>query len=287
MRHYEPDSTEYEQRTGHAGNQPGVLFQRTKTFRCGEQLEAEIFPVLEWERGQRAERKKRTPEQMARVNRRNREKHLTRLMNLNFGPGDLLLNALTTDKPCSWQEFNRRVDALLRWLRRQAKKAGQALKYILHLERTGDGAETRYHVHGIINGGIVSRDEIEDWWRWGTANVDRAKAREKGLAGYAKYMLQKKDGQETAGKRAFRCSRNLKRPDRRPALTISDHKFSRAQAGKLARGCQEDARALFERKYPGYRLIEYSVHYSDFLPGVYIYAWLEKINSAPERSARG
>ena len=257
---------------GGARGEKGVLLQRTRTWKCGDVLEAEIFPVLSYEYKREAEARKKTTEQMRRANDRRQENYLRRLMNLNFGAGDLLLNSLTTDRPCSFFDFEKRVKKLIGKLRKLYRAAGLELKYILHLEQTGTSENTRYHLHGIINRGPLDRDGVEALWPWGLSNVDRAKAREGGLAGYAKYMMLKKDGQENAGKRRFRCSRNLKKP----TATVSDHKFSRRQAANLERMAMDDARALFEKKYPGWRLIGCKVKHSDFLPGAYVYAVMEK-----------
>jgi len=271
MRRMEPEGWEYRERTpGHAG--AGVLLQRTKTYKCGDTLEAEIMPVVSWAYRREAQARKKSTEQMKRGNDRRQENYLRRLMNLNFGPGDLMLNSLTTKEPCAFEVFEKRVKAFIGKLRKVYRAAGMELKYILHLEKTGEGEETRYHVHGIINRGPLDRDQAEGLWPWGLANVDRVKRADGGLAGYARYMMIKKDGQEAAGKRRFRCSRGLKKPE----PTVSDHKFSRAQAAKIERMCREDARGLFEKKYPGYRLMGYAIRYSDFLPGCYIYAAMEK-----------
>ena len=275
MRSYEAQGWEYQESAPHPAGK-GVLFQRTKTWKCGDVLEAEIYPVLEWEYRREAGARKKSTEQMRRCNDRRQERYLRRLMNLNFGPGDLMLNSFTSDKPCAFEEFEKRVDKLIRKLRQIYRAAGVELKYILHLEQTGQGDGVRYHVHGIINRGPLDRDQVEALWPWGTANVDRVKRRDGGLNGYAEYMMQKKDGQQTAGKRRFRASRNLKKP----TATVSDHKFSRSQAAKIERMAREDAQRMFEKKYPGWRLVSCKVRYSDFLPGVYVYAEMERTSPA-------
>ena len=274
MRSYEAQGWEYQESTPTHPAGKGVLFQRTKTYRCGDVLEAEIYPVLSWDYRREAGARKKSTEQMRRCNDQRQQRYLRRLMNLNFGPGDLMLNSFTSDKPCAFEEFEKRVDRLIRKIRKIYRAAGLELKYILHLEQTGQGDGVRYHLHGIINRGPIDRDQVEALWPWGTANTDRVKKRDGGLNGYAEYMMQKKDGQQTAGKRRFRASRNLKKP----VATVNDHKFSRAQAAKIERMAREDAARLFEKKYPGYRLIGCKIRYSDFLPGCYVYAEMERID---------
>ena len=251
----------------------GVLLQRTKTVKAGDFLECEIFPVVAMEPGIRERRQKKSPEAIRRINERNAIKRLERLMNANFGPGDLLPH-LTMAAACTEEEMMGVVRAFIRRLRRLAKKRGSALRYIYVLESTGAGDSLKWHVHMVCNGDFASRDEVEKMWRHGLARVDRCQRMEKGLCGFARYITMRKETQARLLRRRWACSKGLKQP----TITSSDSKFSRAACAKIAREAEGDARALFEKKYPGYRLIEQPmIRYSDWLPGVYIYAMMERI----------
>lgn len=270
-RGYTPDGSEYAyNQPRHTGKQ-GVLLQRTKTIKAGDFLECEIFPVLDMEHGKAAKAKK-TPEAMRLVNIRNAKKQIERLANANFGPGDMLCH-FTYPGVLPEAEIRRITKNFMSRLRGKFTKRGGAFEYIYVIEV----AKKQWHIHMLLRGGVLNRDEVEQVWGHGLARADRYQAQEKGLAGFANYITQSKDTQERLLKRRWACSKGL----RQPKITTSDSKFSKRAAEKLARETMEDARALFAKKYPGYYLVEQpAVHYSDFLPGVYIYAFMHKIEGA-------
>lgn len=248
----------------------GILLERTKTIKAGDYLECEIFPMVLMEPGIREARRKRTPEQMREINRRNAVKKLERLMNANFTAGDLMPH-LTMDRPCSFEEMQKIVRNFFQRLRRLAAKRGAVLRYIYVIETKQEHGQQRHHLHSVINGGWISRDEVEELWGHGLSRVDRVQQQEKGLAGFARYITQQKTTQERLMRRSWGASKGLKQP----TVTVADHKFSRAAAAKIARDLEGDARTILEKKYPGYRLIEQPViRYSDWLPGCYVYAML-------------
>lgn len=250
----------------------GILLERTKTIKAGDYLECEIFPMVLMEPGIREARRKRTPEQMREINRRNAVKKLERLMNANFTAGDLMPH-LTMDRPCSFEEMQKIVRNFFQRLRRLAAKRGAVMRYIYVIETKQERGYQRHHLHGLINGGWITRDEIEKLWGHGLSRVDRVQQQEKGLAGFARYITQQKTTQERLMRRSWGASKGL----RQPTVTVADHKFSRAAAAKIARDLEGDARTILEKKYPGYRLIEQPViRYSDWLPGCYVYAMMER-----------
>lgn len=268
------DPGEYSQETGRYSRK-GVILERTKTIKAGDYLECEIFPMVAVEPGNRDQKRKRTPEQMRMINQRNAVKKLVRLMNANFGPGDLMPH-LTMDRECSFDEMQRTVRNFFQRLRRLAAKRGAQLKYIYVIETKREHGGLRHHVHGVVNGGWITRDEIEQMWGHGLSRVDRVQQQPGGLKGFARYITQQKETQERLMARRWGASKGLKQP----RITTSDSKFSRAQCEKIIQAAETDARALFEKKYPGYRLVEQPViRYSEFLPGAYIYAFLERRES--------
>lgn len=264
---YIPDGSEYEYaQPRHAGKR-GVLLQRTKTVKAGEYLECEIFPVLDRDHAKVA-RERKTPEAMRRVNLRNAKKRLERLANMNFGPGDMLCH-FTCKGRTEEEQIRRITKNFMDRLRRKFREKGGAFEYIYVIEVT----KTQWHIHMLLRGGVLTRDETEKAWGHGLARADRYQDQPKGLCGFANYITQSKDTQERLLKRRWACSKGL----RQPKVTVSDSKFSRHAAARLAQETMEDARALFAKKYPGYYLVEQPlIRYSDFLPGVYIYAMLRK-----------
>ena len=253
----------------------GVLLERTRTIRSGDYLECEIFPVVLMDNATRAARKQKSPEAIQRANSERARRHLERLMNANFGPGDLLLH-LTEAQPCDMETMQKHVRNYISRLKYRAGKAGVPCKYVYVIETTGEGERMRHHVHMALNAGIVTRDQAEQLWAHGLARCDRAQKQEKGLCGFARYITQRKETQARLMKRSWGASKGLINPDAH--ATVSDRKFSRAAVGRIVADAESNARELFEKKYPGYRLVEQPViRYSEFLPGAYVYAFMERI----------
>lgn len=269
-----PEDFEREGRPEGRQGKCGILLERTKTTKAGDYLECEIYPVIAMDNLNRGQRRQKSREAMEKANRERARRKLERLMNANFGPGDLLLH-LTMAKPCEFSEFQRLVRNYIGRLKYRAKARKAQLKYIYVIETTGEGDRERHHVHMVLSaaGEWLTRDEAENLWRHGLARADRCQAQEKGLAGFARYITARKETQHRLMKRSWGASKNLKQP----TVTVADRKFSRAAADRIARDVEGDAKAVLEKKYPGYRLIEEPrIRWSDFLPGCYIYAVMKK-----------
>lgn len=268
-----PEDYEREE-TGQQGTK-GILLERTKTTRAGDYLECEIYPVILFNTGNRQQRRQKSAEAIQKANRERARRSLERLLNANFGPGDLLVH-LTMAQPGPLSEMQRLVRNYIGRLKYRARKAGEEIRYVYVIETTGEGERERHHVHMVLNGGWISRDDAEKLWHHGLSRADRAQEQHKGLAGFARYITQRKETQRRLMRRSWGASKGL----RQPTVTVADKKFSRAAADKIARDVQGDARRIMERKYPGYRLIEQpTVRYSDVLPGCYIYAVMQRIRT--------
>lgn len=250
---------------------PGMLGMRTKTTKAGKYLEAEIFPLFGVENGSREKRKGSSAAQK-KLNTKNAIKKLQRLMNANFGSGDMLVH-LTDAKAQTEEEAKKAVKNWLRRVRRISEKQGKKLEYIYVMEQTGAEGHEKWHCHMVMRGGILGRDEAEKMWGRGLSRIDRYQEQEKGLCGFANYITQRKETQEKVLRRKWACSKGLKKAQ----TTTSDTKFSRRAAMDLTKAVYADAKKIFEKKYPGYRLVEEpEIKFSDFMPGAYIYAFMVK-----------
>ena len=90
------------------------LYREKKLF-CGEYLEIDIFPVFEYQRG-RSKKRKPTSETMKKLNQRNAERKLIRLLNTNFTKEDIRFD-LTYDSdhcPDSPEDAQREMQNFLR-----------------------------------------------------------------------------------------------------------------------------------------------------------------------------
>lgn len=289
MRQYIPEKGDYEldgnalpgwrdgaEPVQRRGRKTGVLLQRTKTTKAGEHLDVDVYPVLDWAYSREAKKRGKTPEQMRKINFANRLRRFAQLMNANFGDGDLKAD-LTCAKECAFEDFLKIKKRFFCQLRKRFKAAGVKMEYMGIIESTHEGR--RHHIHMVLRGGVITRDEVEELWGQGTANADRVRTKyeDKGLEGFARYMAQHKDTQEKLMRRAWFASKGLKKPK----TTCSDRKFSRGAAARIEKAVREDAQKEFEKRYPGYRLIEYTIRYSEFLPGAYIHAHLKRIGGSP------
>lgn len=261
----------------------GVLAYRTKEVKAGEYLDVEMYPVLErqWERT--GEGRTKSPEAIRRVNLRNARKRLSRLLNANFGIGDII-TTLTDRTAQTEEEAKKHLNNYIAALRRLAKKYKQELTYLYVMETTSTGV---FHIHmAIRNFAGTAQEGIEKArakWKHGITRMDPVQETGNGLKGFALYITQKKSTQEKILRRRWAGSQNL----RRPTEKITDRRFSRRAADKVARAAREDARALIEKKYPGYQLVEEpEIYYSDVLPGAYIYLSLRRIRAGNEARRR-
>lgn len=274
----------------------GVDGVRTVTWRAGKSLEVMCHPItrIGAEAKRELKRRKTTPA-MEKVNARNTERHMMRLLEHNFTT-EAVVFTLTYHYPaedygfCNLREladtYERRG---LPWdvgrvkmdvrnfhakMRRQVIRAGgkaQDYKWIIRIEEGKDppaeGLPPKYHVHGIAEGPGITCDMIEAIWPHACVKTESFKLKDDGAARYARYLCKQK-----SGGRWWSHSRNLKEPPR----TVSERKVSRRRLNRIAADVQRDGREILEKLYPGYKLVEATVHYSDFVAGAYIYARMRR-----------
>ena len=270
---YTPAEWEYQDQGAREYRKKGIMLYRTKETYAGEFLDVEMYPVIDMDHAGHG-RGNRTKEAQKKLNAKNAQKKLARLMNANFGKGDLLVH-LTCAKNEDEETAMRQARNFISRLRTRARKAGVALKYIYVIETTGENEHMRHHIHMVMNGGWIERDDVEKLWGNGLSRVDRYQEQDGGLKGFAMYITNRKSTQEKLLKRKWASSKNLIKPITKESST----RFSRRAAMKIAMNAETDAKKEFEKRYPGYRLIEMpEIRYSDMMPGAYIYASLRRMN---------
>lgn len=254
----------------------GLSGYRTKTIRSGNIVECEIYPM--WRRGYaRAARKRASRAAQRRLNDSNSTKHLIRLINTNFGEGDIMLTVTYSDDklPPDDEHAYRDTVNYIRRLKRVAAKSGYPpLKYIIVTEtHDADGLPVRVHHHIIIN--FPDRDAAERMWKGGNRTQSRRlQPDENGLTGLAVYIAKAKpppkvpkNGDDKKRiRRKWRASKNLKKP----IVSVSDKKVSRRAARKITKYTEDEKRQYFEKLYPGCTYIECTVTYSSVVSGAYI-----------------
>lgn len=278
-----------------AGWRSGVLSQRVKSIKHGPMMDVECYPVWDTMTAMKAKREaKKEAHRRAqdRLNRENAKKRLIRLVNANFGEGDLIvcLEYQLDKQPADDEQARRDVANYLKRVKYQRDKRGlPAMKYIYITEVTTSARfGVRFHHHVIMSGGI-GRDEAEALWlkkHGGRCNTKRAQPNEKHLAGFACYLTQdkrertmEKDGknqQEKAMRRGWNPSKNLTDPEK--AATTADKKISIRKAQRIAETVEDfgNAKEIFEKLWPKYELVELKVKRSRWTAGVYIAAQLRE-----------
>lgn len=239
---------------------------RETVYRCGDYLEAHIYPVYRSATSRR-KKLKPTPETQQRLNEKRAEGKFIRILNANFGSDDLKVE-LTYKPEClpeSDEEAAKELRNFLRRVKRYRERNGLSeLKYVAVTEKGSRSG--RYHHHLVLNGGVPLRDLVELWGK-GIVGTDLLQLNENGLADLGVYMLKQARGLDfLPGKRKWTSSKNLVHPEPRQR----DGRFSKRQVRELAK--DPDDRTEFGKLYPGYLYSQAKVVYSDVNGGWYIYA---------------
>lgn len=162
---------------------------------------------------QRRKKEKPTAEEMKKVNERNAEAKLRRLINANFGYGDYhLVLTYKKDLRPDPAEAKKRISKFLRVLRKEYKRMGEKLKYII----TTEYKNKAIHHHLIVNGIDANINKIvRNCWKWGSPHFtpldDTGQYKE--LAAYFIKETSKTYKENDGGaKQRYSCSRNLVKP---------------------------------------------------------------------------
>ena len=251
----------------------GRWFIRESVYICGDYMDADIYPVFQ-PAGKRRRKCNPTSEIQAKLNQRNAEKKITRLVHNNFTEEDIALH-LTYDevnKPESREAAQKDLYNFIRRLKRRYAKAGLELKYISCTEC--GKVNGRVHHHMFITGGC-DRDEIEKLWGKGYANSKRLQFGEDGVCGLARYVIKDRD----AYKR-WNQSRNLDIPE----AQVRDGAVTSGDVAAMAYAIEsKGAWEYFAERYPGFELTDAAVDINEVNRGMYIRVDMRKQNKRQKR----
>lgn len=239
----------------------GRTFNREQVYVCGEYMDADIYPVFQ-KPGARRKRCRPTSEIQTKLNQRNAEKKLTRLVHNNFTENDIALHLTyrNGEEPENEADALRVLGNFIKRLKRRYKKAGKELKYISCTEygkKTG-----RVHHHLIINGGY-DRDEIEKLWGRGYANSKRLQFEEDGVTGLARYIAKDKHFFKR-----WNQSRNLDIPE----AAQYDGQLNMDDIAEIKEAIDsKSAYQYFEERYPDFELVEAVYTQNNINRGIYIH----------------
>ncbi len=234
------------------------LFREKKYF-CGNYLEVDIFPVFEHQHS-RGKKRKPTSATQKRLNQKNAERKLIRLLNTNFSDSDIRFDLTYSEKnlPSTPEEALRQMQNFIRRVKRFRRKAGLSeLKYVAVTEV---GKRTaRYHHHIIMSGGI-SINDLAKLWGKGYTTAKPLQFDECGIVGIARYLVK----DPILGKR-WSASKNLDKPKE----LSRDGRISKRKVIGICEDEYGSAEQL-ERLYPGYSLAEFRPYFNDINGGYYL-----------------
>jgi len=257
----------------------GVLTQRTKTVKAGPMLYMDCYPIWNTKTYRAAKteaEQERHRKAQAKLNKRNAEAKLTRLLDENFCRYDLSVTLKYNDgeSPEDERQALKDVQNYIKRIKYLRNKRGLTpIRYIYVIEETNGARGHRFHAHVVMSGDGITMDEAEKTWTGhikGYTNMGKVMPgtdeQRPNLAHLAHYMLDdtkiertmEKDGknpQKRAMKRMWNCSKNLRDPD--DYATTADKKISVRKVQKIAETMNdlEQAEAIFAKLYPDYKLV--------------------------------
>ena len=160
----------------------------------------------------RSPKRNRTPEEIARQNRTNREKKVQRLILANFKEGDwhLILKYKPDERPETYEEAQNLLKTFLARMRREYKKKGYPLKYIAVTERGKKGQALHHHLIVEDIKGLTC-ELVKKLWKGFKNFIDLYEDGDyENLASYI-VKIETKEEQEK-GKASYSRSRNLITP---------------------------------------------------------------------------
>lgn len=250
-----------------------------QTIESGDRVELNIYPWFLHRRDiPRSPAIKESREAQKKLNRKNSQKRLIRLMCANFHDGDLILTLTYDDYFYPTKEqAGKDIRAYVKALRKERGKAGlDPLKYIYVTEYVPEGElsrKVRIHHHIIIN--RMDRDMAESLWKKGRAQAKYAQGDDFELEGFARYISKLS---HEKNHHAWVPSRNLDKPVEHKSTTL----LSRRKFAEIIRS--GDKGELLESLYQGkLKYLDSTVYINDEYGGFYLYSRMRRKESVWDR----
>lgn len=237
-------------------------------------LTAQIYPAFYHKSDvpQGTAEKEKRREIMRNLNDKRARRELTRLVNINFGKGDLWITLGYDNEniPDSAEKAQKDIQGWIRRVNYRRKKLGMpSAKYIYVTEWEEDEKKGKIRCHHhIIMDGDLDRDTVEQCWGLcKRPNSRKLVPDEAGLSGVAEYISK-----DPRGSKRWKASKNLVRP---AEATKSYTKFKKRTVGHMAID-YEYLRMQLESKYKGFTFLDCELYYNERQALFYIYARLTK-----------
>lgn len=252
-----------------------------RTIISGDRVEIDIYPWYTYRKDiPRCRSVRESREAQKKLNDKNREKRLIRLMSANFHNGDLILTLDYEDYYYPTPEQAKKdIRKYVRKLREARRKQNlPPLKYIYVTEYVPEGEETkkvRIHHHMITN--RMDRDLAESLWEKGQRTQCRyARPDDFELEGFAKYLNKLSCAK---GHHAFAASKNLEKPVEHKSVTL----LTKEKFAKIIRSGDGKAE-LLESLYQGkLKYLDSTTYISEEYGGFYLYSRLRRKESVWEK----
>ena len=250
-----------------------MVFVREEKYECGSYREVDLVCRIVPRRfGEPNRRQRLVCPSKRTLNEQRSLRYFQLTARGNFRAGDLHVSlTYFPGREPDVKTGDRQVHNFLLALRRRCRKRGlPEIKWLLVRCCTEkEGRPTRIHHHLLLSCGLDSR-EIEGCWKYGctSSKVITDDWKGDGVAKVARYLSH-----QTAGRKSWTGSRNLRKPDRLPN---NDHRLSPRKLDTLATqewreqeiwGSELARLATLEewqRMYPGWRIVGYRTEFREW-----------------------
>lgn len=226
--------------------------------------------------GKRKKKEKATSDAVKKNNDMLALKNLTRLINLNFYPGDLH-TTLTYAEELSPEEANSELEKWIKRMRREYKKLDKEFYYIAVTEFKNK----RIHHHVVHN--YIDFQVINRQWKMGRIRctpLDKTR----NYRVLAEYLIKETQktfrDPENATKRRWKSSRNLKRPVVKREWVSISQLFQNLDDIKPLKGYEIDRDTLRKYTNPVTKLdhLEYQMVSNEVVPRLSVWRKGKKVN---------
>lgn len=209
----------------------------------------------------RSGKQEKTKDAQRKVNTRQAEKKLRRIMNANFKGGDfhlILGYKRGKDDPYrTAEEMKADIQLFFKKLRREYRKLGKELKYI-HVAEVGERGARHHHV--VLN--KIDTDVLQKCWPYGRVQIyplDNSGQYSELASYFIKYTDKYCHTDKATQTKRWNCSRNLVRPVTKKRV-ISGHKAFRTEP-KDRKGYYLDKDSVYAgvSEFTGYAYFTYTL----------------------------
>lgn len=252
-------------------NRHARVIYATKEFKMRENLDIEIYPEFTKKEMEEYKAKKVNKKAKNKLNDSNSRKHITRLINKNFGDGDVWATFGYDPKylPNNIDKAQTDMGNYIRRVNYRLKKMGKEKAKYVYITEYSKKEDIRFHHHLIIKCDL-SMDELEEMWKYGRRNHLRKIERDEyGIVGLGRYISKAK--KTVKYEKRWRSSKNLEKV----TYKKNHYKFKRRKVEEMVRN-NNIIQEYMEKTYTEYRFLDAETKYNEINGMWYISARMRK-----------